>query len=174
MTLALPLLILLLLALLDGACSGYRAAAGRSARLDKRLYHRQAMGRGALYALGASALAGLAAALLLRCAPDPAGLSAALTRAGVCLLQVYLPYAALTAASFALRLVRSVDVRSLASALLFGPLDLLRPVVAVAGVLWAAGATRRPEVLLLGALVLTLMLSGERLLGRFYTRARAE
>ncbi len=127
------------------------------------------MGRGAAYALGASVLAGLAAAVLLAWARDPSHLLAALTRAGVCLLQVYLPYAAVTVAAFAVRSVPSVDIRSAASALLFGPLDLLRPVVAVAGVLWAADSTRRPEVLALGVLVLALMLSCEHLLSRFYS-----
>ena len=170
MPLALPLSVLLLLALTDGAFSGYRAAAGRDARLFKRGFYGQAMGRGAMYALGASALAGLAAGGLLALARDPANLLAALTRAGICLLEVYLPYAAVTVAAFAVRSVPSVDIRSAASALLFGPLDLLRPVVAVAGVLWAAGSTRRPEVLALGVLVLTLMLSCEGLLSRFYAR----
>lgn len=168
MLLALPLSILLLLALVDGAFSGYRAAAGRDARLFKQDFYRQAMGRGVLYALGASALAGLAAGGLLALSRDPAALLAALTRAGVCLLEVYLPYAAVTAAAFAVRSVPSVDIRSAASALLFGPLDLLRPAVAVAGVLWAADSTRRPEVLALGVLVLALMLSCEGLLSRFY------
>lgn len=170
MPLALPLSLLLLLALTDGAFSGYRAAAGRDGRLHKRDFYGQAMGRGAAYALGASALAGLAAGLLLAVAPNPPLLLAALTHAAACLLQVYLPYAAVTVAAFAVRSVPSVDIRSAASALLFGPLDLLRPVVAIAGVLWAAEATRRPEVVLLGILVLTLMLSCEGLLSRFYAR----
>ena len=168
MLLVLPLSILLLLALTDGAFSGYRAAAGRDARLFKRDFYGQAMGRGAAYALAASALAGLAAGLLLALSHDSASLLAALTRAGVCLLEVYLPYAAVTIAAFAVRSVPSVDIRSVASALLFGPLDLLRPAVAVAGVLWAAGSTRRPEVLVLGVLVLALMLPCESLLSRFY------
>ena len=170
MPLALPLSILLLLALTDGAFSGYRAAPGRDARLFKRDFYGQAMGRGIVYALAASVLAGLTADLLLALSPDPVPLLAALTRAGVCLLEVYLPYAAVTIVAFAVRSVPSVDIRSTASALLFGPLDLLRPAVAVAGVLWAADSTRRPEVVLLGVLVLALMLSCEGLLSRFYAR----
>ncbi|MDT5270113.1 MAG: hypothetical protein QOH49_2299 [Acidobacteriota bacterium] len=81
------------------------------------------------------------------------------------MLLVYLPYAIIIVVAFGLRLIPSVDLRSITSLLIFGPFIFIRPFIAVAGLAWAVIAVPRVEILLLGLLVLLLMLSLEPFLG---------
>jgi len=157
--------LLYLLACIDAACCGYRDAGGRNARIDKRAYYRRALGRGLLWGQGAVIIVAVALAVLVWLAPDRSSLLLAALAAGRRMLEVYLPYAALIGLAGLLRLAPSVDLRCLTSVLIFGPLLLLRPVVAAIGVVWAVWRFPRPEIILLGALILSLMLSLEGLLG---------
>jgi hypothetical protein len=154
-----------MLATIDAAFCGYRAAAGRSALIHKKSYYRRAMLRGALYGQAAVVLVGVLLAILLFFSQGRAGLIEDLLTAGECMLFVYLPYAIIILIAFAFRCLPSVDVRSLMSVLIFGPLTLARPFVAVAGVAWGIIATRRIEVIVVGTLALLLMLCLEPLLG---------
>jgi hypothetical protein len=158
---------LYVLATLDAAFCGYRAAAGRSALVDKRAYYRRALRRGALAGQIAVVIAGLAIAAALAQAADPAALWAALRAAGGRLLAAYAPYAAVLLLAFAARAIPSVDVRSLTSTLVFGPLTLARPAVIVAGLVGAlAGGPHRVSLYALAALLAILMLGLEPLLER--------
>lgn len=159
-------LLLYLLATIDAACCGYRAAAGRSALIRKSSYYRRAILRGLLFGQAAVLIAGLVVLLLFTLSSDRASLISDLLEAGRRLLIVYLPYAAAVLMAFALRLIPSVDLRSMTSLLIFGPFMLIRPLVAVAGVAWAIIAVPRIEVFGLGLLILFLMLSLEPFLGR--------
>ncbi len=151
------------LAVVDGAFAGFRAAAGRSGLLDKRTWYREAMARGAAY----GAFAALAmAALLVALAPADAEVAA--RRA----LAVYLPYAAVLALAGIARRVEHVDVRSIASLLVFGPFTLLRPLVLIAGILAAAIPGSR-AVALLGVAAILLMNAVEIALDRHYARRAA-
>ena len=162
------------LATLDSAFVGYRDAAGRSALIRKGAYYTRAMLRGALWGQAAVAAAvALLAALLLRAEDRPAFVHS-LIEAGRRMLAVYVPYALVVLAAFAVRAAPSVDVRSLTSTLVFGPFQFIRPFVVVAGVAWGLLAARRADAAALGLVVVAEMLTLERLLGHLRERrARA-
>lgn len=164
------------LATLDSAFVGFREAAGRSALIRKAMYYQWAMLRGALFGQAAIAIAATVIVLTLLVTPDRRELYRDYLKAGDRLLDVYIPYAIVILLAFAVRLHPAVDVRSLLSVLIFGPLTLLRPVVAVAGLFWAFLHATRWQVFLVGVVVLYLMLSMERFLERFrsYMSRRAE
>jgi hypothetical protein len=86
------------------------------------------------------------------------------------MLAVYLPYAAVIAIGFAFRLIPSVDIRCLTSTLIFGPLVLIRPIVAIAGGIAAVGVAPRSEVAVLACSILIMMLGLEPLLDRLYRK----
>ncbi len=157
------------LATIDAALIGYREAAGRNALIDKRAYYRRAMMRGALLGQVAVGIAGAAVAVLLLLSTDPAGLFKELQEVGARMLIVYVPYALIILAAFAVRAAPSVDLRSITSVLIFGPFTLIRPAVVVAGVAWGVLAAPNFRTLLLGLLILSLMLN----LGRMMSGLRA-
>jgi hypothetical protein len=161
--------LLWLLATVDGAFAGYRAAAGRIMLIDKRAYYRQAMLRGALAVQVAVAIMCLALGLALALSVEPQVLIAGAIAAEERALVVYAPYAGLIAVALVLRAVPSVDVRSATSVVVFGPLTLLRPAVVVAGGALAARSAS-PLVLVLVVLVIAMMLSFGPILDRILSR----
>ncbi len=159
MNVAVPLL-LAVLALLDGCFSGFRSAAGRDARTDKRGYARRACLHGT--AAGVVVLAVLAAA----CAVVVPGRYDAFVRAGARMLLVLLPYGLLVlAALVAYAASRRPAVQTLASTLVLGPFTLARPLVVVVAVA-AAGTVDDPAVRLTSAVSGVLVLLVEPLLRR--------
>jgi hypothetical protein len=160
-----------LLATVDAACCGYRAAAGRNALIGKGRYYRRAMLRGALWGQTAVAIAAIALLAFVLSDDDPGRAWVEATGAGLRMLAVYVPYAAVIGLAFALRLAPSVDLRSLTSTVVFGPLTLLRPAVAILGVAWGVSSSR-PALVAIGGVVLALMLSMESLLASAYLAAR--
>jgi hypothetical protein len=159
-------LLLWVLATVDAAFIGYREAAGRSALINKGAYYRRAMMRGALFGQIAVGIAGAAVALMLVLSPEPLALVHQLQEVGSRMLTVYIPYALIIVIAFAVRVVPSVDLRSLTSVLIFGPFTLIRPLVVVAGVAWGVLSAPSLATLLLGMLILSLMLSLEWIMGR--------
>jgi len=158
------------LATLDSAFVGYREAAGRSALIRKGAYYARALLRGATWGQAAVAFASALLALLFLRAEDRAAFLHSLTDAGRRMLLVYVPYAVVVLAAFAVRAFPSVDVRSLTSTLVFGPFQFARPFVVVAGVLWGLFAARRADVTALGLFVIAEMLLLERWLGHLRAR----
>jgi hypothetical protein len=154
-----------LLATLDAAFAGYREAAGRNALINKRSYYVRAMLRAALFGQLAVAITGGIILVLLSRSDDPQLLLADLNNVGIHMLFTYVWYALLIILAFLVRLMPSVDFRSITSTVVFGPLTLVRPVVAVAGIAWGVIAAPRIETLGLGLFVLILMLSIEPALG---------
>ena len=161
---------LYVLATVDGALVGYRLAAGRSGLVDKRSYYRRALLRGGLLVQPAIGLAAFVVILLLMVAADSGQLTRELVAMGQRMLQVYLPYSALVLGTLALRAVPSIDLRVATSVAVLGPATALRPYVMVAGVLWAALASLRPEILLMATFLAGLMLVFEPLLEREWPR----
>lgn len=153
------------LATLDAAFTGYREAAGRSGLINKRRYYREAMIRGALLGQIAVAVAGIVILLLFLTTPDKRSLIGDFERSGARMLLVYLPYSGIILIGFAIRSFPSVDLRSITSTLIFGPFTLVRPLVAIAGVVWGILAGPRPATIVLGLLILTMMLSLEWAMG---------
>ena len=160
---------LFVLAILDAACAGYRAAAGRNALVRKQEYFARAALRGAVAGLGVLAVAAALALAVASATADRAGLERDVRVFTSRLLAVYAPFALVIGLAFLVRIVPSVDLRTLTSAIVFGPLSLLRPFVAVGGLLWAAAPGPTSPVTAVGAFVVASMLSLERLLapGRF-------
>jgi hypothetical protein len=165
MSLAIPVA-LAVLATIDSAFVGYRVAAGRNALIRKQRYYRTAMLRGAVWGQAAIGVALVIIALLIAIVRDRDQLIIDLEKSGRAMLLVYVPYAAIIAIGFGLRLIRSVDIRCLTSTLIFGPLVLLRPPVALAGALAAVAASPRSENVAVICIVLTMMLGLEPLLNR--------
>jgi hypothetical protein len=166
-------LLLYVLATVDGAFCGYRSAAGTNARLDKRAYYRRAMWRGAIAAQLVVFAAGLLLVAALAASGAPAVSWRQLIAIGQRMLVVYVPYAALLAASFAVRAIPSVDVRSMTSTIVFGPLTFVRPLVVSGGLMWGVAAAPRPAWVAIGLLIALMMLSLEPTLHRAYRPAAA-
>ena len=159
-------LMLWLLATVDAAFIGYREAAGRNSLIDKRAYYRKALWRGAFFGQIAVLIAGVFVLSAVYTSSDPDGLIGEMYVVGNRMLIVYIPFAALIFLAFALRLLPSVDIKSITSTVVFGPLTLLRPLVAVAGVLYGLNAAPGWRILALGCFVLVLMLGLEFAIGR--------
>ncbi len=157
-------LALYLLVTVDAACAGFRAAAGWSLLIRKRDYYRAALRRGALFGQRLLVLPLLLVLILFAVAPDRGGLTTAFHLAGLRLLTVYVPYAALVVVAVVMRASGSVDLGSFASTVLFGPLLFVRPLVAVGGVGWAIVSTRHWQVALFLVVMLLLFIPVERFL----------
>jgi hypothetical protein len=142
------LALLFAIVLFDGALSGFRAAAGRSARIGKRRYYAGAMVRGSMAAAGLAVLVASLAACIGMQTATPLAYWLSVDLVVHRLLIVFGPIALLACALLALRSVGSVDVRSVASTLVFGPLTLLRTALVCAGGVWAALGTRADVAIL--------------------------
>jgi len=161
-------LALWLLATLDSAFTGYREAAGRNALINKRTYYRRAMITGALFGQVAVAIAGVALLVSLTFTADRDSLLRDYDRVGSRMLVVYLPYAAVILLAFIIRAIPSVDIRSITSTTIFGPFTLIRPVVAVLGVVYGVMGAPRFQTITLGLIVLIMMLSLGKALNLFH------
>ena len=151
------------LALLDGCFSGFRAAAARDARTDKRAYARAACAQGTR--CGLLVLMAIAACSLAAVADEPVRYSE-FVRAGQRMLIVLVPYAAIVlAALLGYITLRRTSPQTLMSTLILGPFTLMRPlVVAVAVLLGVAGPD--PAVRAVTVLSGVLILAVEPLLRR--------
>jgi hypothetical protein len=130
------LLILYLLALLDGLLCGLRTSMGRSALIGKRGYYTRAAIGGIV---GAQIVSTLALAALIVAAlesPERAVLRLDLEGAAGRMQWIFLPYAGVVLFNLGLRLLPSIDVRSATSVFMLGPLTAIRPLVMAVGVLY--------------------------------------
>lgn len=133
---------LIALSLLDHGFCGYRAAAGRDGRIFKWGFHLRAL-RGGL-AQGAATVFALGAltALVVGVARAPRALWFDLGQTGEVLVYGYGAYAALVVGAFAPYVFAGMELRTLATVSVLGPMTLLRPYVIVgAGVVAATFAT---------------------------------
>ncbi len=160
------------LACLDALLAGYRAAEGRSALLDRRRFYLGAVLRGLAWGQGVLVLAALASAAAVLAADDRAELLGAADAFCRGALLVYLPYAIAIVGAFAFRAIPSVDIRSITSVIVFGPLTFARPAVALGGLIAGALASPEPRILALATALVCAMLAVELLVGRDLERAR--
>lgn len=132
------LAILYVLAVIDGMFVGYRDAAGRNPKLDKRRYYLRAM----LIGVGLVHLAMLVIAAVVMLsfwwAADTAAVFAAQEDFAATLRVVYLAYTGFVALTFCAYALPSYDLRSYVSVGLFGILTLVRPMVIIVGAIIAA------------------------------------
>jgi hypothetical protein len=167
------LLILYLLALLDGLLCGLRASMGRCPLIRKRGYYARSLLRGIV---GGQIISTLALVALLATAAFTMhrdALRADLELGAGRMLRIFVPYAALVLFNLALRLFPSTDIRSATSVLMLGPLTATRPLVMVVGVLYGISESHLMETRILGLFILALMLSLEFVLNRRAARAQA-
>lgn len=132
------LLILYVLAVVDGMFVGYRDATGRNPFLAKEKYYLRAM----LSAIGLVHIAllfiGGTVALTLWLAADPVATTTSLEAVAATMRTFYLAYAGCVAVGFCAYALPSYDLRSYITISTFGMLTLLRPAVIIMGALFAA------------------------------------
>lgn len=166
------LVILYLLALLDGVLCGLRTAMGRNALIRKTWYYVRATIRGLVGAQIVATLALGALILILLISPNRGELRLDLEGAAGRMLRIFLPYAALVLGSLAMRGVPSTDIRSATSVFFLGPLTAIRPAVMVAGVGFGIWRSQLVETRVLGLIILGLMLALEYFLDRWMARVQ--
>jgi len=168
------LVILYLLALLDGLLCGGRVSMGRCALIHKRVYYLRALLRGLL---GAQIISTVALMTLLAVGGVPshrAELRDDLQSAAGRMMWVFVPYAIAVLGGLALRLIPSTDLRSATSVMALGPLSAIRSPIMIAGVIYGIAPSDLLETRLLGLFVLMLMLSLEYFLNYFAAKRQAE
>ncbi|MEV6209008.1 hypothetical protein [Kitasatospora sp. NPDC051914] len=130
--------LLVLLAVLDAAFAGFRASAGRDARIRKRQANLRAARRGLLVGAPLLPAAALVAGAVLVAADDRTARFRELVAAGDRAALVVVPYALVVFAGLGCYLLGSFRVGTLAMVIGLGPLTMLRPLVVV-GAVAAAG-----------------------------------
>jgi hypothetical protein len=128
------------LAVIDGAFAGFRAAAGRNARIRRRAYALTAAGRGV-----AVALVGLVATVVVSLA-DLGRRYPALLDAGTRMLAVLAPFALLVVLSLGAYLLLPMREGALMVVVGLGPFTLARPVVVAGAVAAACLGSRDPVI----------------------------
>jgi hypothetical protein len=153
---------LTLLALLDGALLGFRAAAGRTGLVHKPRYFARAIGWGVAYTSGVI-LVGVLLTLLLVALRGPT-LYPELLAAAAAGVRVFAAYASLVVTALLLWIIPSTDLRTFCTVTVLGPGTLARPFVIVAGLVASIAAVPRIEVVTLGAYGAAAMLVLERVI----------
>ncbi|NUT96492.1 MAG: oxidoreductase [Saccharothrix sp.] len=131
-----------LIALVDAAFAGFRAATGRNALIRKRPYYLRAAWRGLV---GGTMILGLVALLVvvtLGGSADPGARYDGLVGAGTRMLQVLAPFAVLVVVSLLAYWLLPMRESTFVILVGLGPFTLLRPVVALGATVWSvAGET---------------------------------
>lgn len=153
--------LLALLVLVDGTLCGFRAAAGRNARLFLRDYYAASMRRAAVLAL--VIVAGFSGVALAVHALDAEAFEALHAAAEVMVL-VYGVYATVVLLALGLYLLGHFDLGVLATVLVLGPFTLARPLVIAGGAAAAAWASPHPVSVAFALGGAGCMLGFERLL----------
>ena len=158
------------LAVLDATFAGFRAAAGRDARIFKRAYYVRAVLLGAGSGVGLVVVLGIGTLGGVLAADDGQALYAGLLVVGGRMLQVFLAYALMVFATLALYATARPELRTLATVSILGPFTMLRPWVVIGATAWGlAGGASRAAVALTVASSGSVLLVG-RLLDRWYGR----
>lgn len=165
--------LLVAMAVLDAALCGFRDAAGRNPRIEKRAYYRRAILRGARAGAAAVVLLGALTGAALLASPDPGALYADLVAAGARMVVVYGAYATLVGVALLIYALPVPDLRILATVSILGPFTMMRPWVIAAGALWGAATAARPAAACLALLSAAVIASIERLLGRAWREGPA-
>lgn len=154
---------LMVIAGLDAMFAGFRASCGRSGLVQHRRADVLASRRG--LALGVLLLAPVGAVIVVDVAVRPDRLDHYIA-AGRAMLAVYLPYGLVVLLALAAYATLSWRRRFLASALLLGPLTLVRPVAALVGAGAAWWAIRDLTIAALSLAAVVAVLAVEPIAGR--------
>ncbi|GCD95908.1 oxidoreductase [Embleya hyalina] len=134
-------LLLVALALVDAALSGFRASGGRNGRIRRRAADLRAARRGLLPGVPVLATSAAVALAVLGAADDRGARYAELDAAAWRMLAVLLPYAGIVAVSMLCYLAGSFRVATFAILAGLGPLTMVRPLLVVGGVVAAGWGT---------------------------------
>lgn len=144
--------LLVSLALVDGAFSGFRASLGRTGLVDHRVVDRRAALRGSVLSVGLAVPAVTAFSIDTTFGGEP---PATYVAAGRTFLVSIAPYAVVMLLTIAAYAATTWERRYLASALILGPFTLIRPLVALAAAAYAL--TRHPDLSVSVAAALALV-----------------
>lgn len=137
-------IVLGLLALVDTAFAGFRAATGRNARISKRSYFLTAARRGlAGGAIGLGLLAVLIVVTLSRSA-DPGARYGELVHAGTRMLQVLAPFAVVVVVSLLAYWLLPMRESTFVILVGLGPFTLIRPVIVLCATVWSVAGSSDP------------------------------
>jgi len=161
---------LLVLAILDGAFSGFRASVGRTGLIDHRAADRLAARRGVALAL--LALTPVVAGICVDVAARPDRMPA-YAHAGLAMLAVDGTYGVVVLGALACYLTMSWRKRYLASAVLLGPLTLARPAIALLGGALGAIVSHDPLTTAFVIAAVSAVLVVEPAAGRIWYRIAA-
>lgn len=135
--------LLVALAVLDGAFAGFRAEAGRLPLIRKRGAQLRALVSGAgAGSVACGALGGLTF-LALSWSSDAGGDFAELVRMGALLLVPFGAYAALVLLALVVYAAARHEVRTFATVAILGPFTLARPWLVVGATAWATAGSAR-------------------------------
>lgn len=160
--------LMVLAAVVDLAFCGYRAAAGRNARIEKTRYYAAALITGAIAGVAVSALLAVATAVTLAFAP----VYPELVAIGGRMLVVFAVYAALVLGALAIYLLSAHEVRTLATVAILGPFTLIRPAVIAAAAVVGLWPHRSPAAVLLTLAACAAVLATGMALDRAYGRRK--
>jgi hypothetical protein len=163
-------ILLAVLAVVDATFAGFRAAAGRDGRIDKRVYFRGALLRGALLGVLLVGVLSVITGLLVATAGDPVTAWAELVAAATTCVWIFGVFATLTLGALAFWFSPIPEYRLLASIIVLGPLTLIRPYVIVAALAVAAIGSSGPRVWIVALLGGVSMIGLEHVAGRAHTR----
>jgi hypothetical protein len=151
------LFVLYVLAALDTIFSGICAASGRNALINKRAYFARSMWYGFAWGQAACCVALILLFVVAAMAGDCQQAIEEMMSVGRRMAIVYSAYAAVVLLTFAVRVIPSVDVRSVTSVVGFGPLSLIRPAVIIAGVAWGLALAPSSGVAIAALLIAGMM-----------------
>ena len=159
------------LIVLDSMFSGICAASGRNALIHKRYYYVKSMVFGVVCGQVVCVVGSLLIFALVATTGPSTEVLNELAIVGRRMVFVYSIYTVVVLATFAVRAIPSVDVRSLTSTLGFGPLTFIRSGIIAIGVIYGVLVVQQTIVLvaalLAGILMLPLRLWMSYLLERF-------
>jgi hypothetical protein len=130
--------VLVLIAITDAAFSGFRSSCGRVGLVNRGRLDAIAAGRG-VFVLAVAGLILIVALALAK--PSSTGLSEQFNLAGRAMLTIYVPFAFVIVLGLLVYFTLSWRHRFLAVAVLLGPLTLLRPLIAIVGLVLAVAST---------------------------------
>jgi hypothetical protein len=153
---------LALFGLLDAMFAGFRASCGRTGLVDHGPEDMVALRRG--LSLGLPLIAPIALAVVADSVEN--NRTRTYVRAGRAMLEIYVPYGLVVLLALAAYGTLHWRRSFIASAILLGPLTLVRPLVAIGGAVAAVLATRDVRVAVIAFAAVAVVLAVEPLAGR--------
>lgn len=162
--------LLVALAVLDGAFAGFRAEAGRLPMIRKRGAHARALARGAAAGAVTCAILGGLTIIALSASSDAEADYAELVRMGSLLLLPFGGYAGLVLLALVVFAFAQHEVRTFATVAILGPFTLARPWLVIGAAAWVtSGSARAVPIALTWIASIAVLATGvalDRLAGR--------